>query len=29
MMDHLKSNMFKLITIPGEEVIHVIPQIHS
>ncbi|MAR21427.1 MAG: cell division protein FtsA [Flavobacteriales bacterium] len=23
---HLKSNMFKLITIPGEEVIHVIPQ---
>ena len=25
-LDHLKSNMFKLITIPGEEVIHVIPQ---
>ena len=25
-IDKLKSNMFKLITIPGEEVIHVIPQ---
>ena len=25
-MDKLKENMFKLITIPGEEVIHVIPQ---
>ena len=25
-LDKLKSNMFKLITIPGEEVIHVIPQ---
>ena len=25
-MDKLKQNMFKLITIPGEEVIHVIPQ---
>ena len=25
-LDRLKSNMFKLITIPGEEVIHVIPQ---
>ena len=25
-VDKLKSNMFKLITIPGEEVIHVIPQ---
>ena len=25
-LDLLKSNMFKLITIPGEEVIHVIPQ---
>lgn len=25
-MDKLKDNMFKLITIPGEEVIHVIPQ---
>tara|TARA_B100001093_G_scaffold305440_2_gene291474 strand:+ start:29086 stop:30387 length:1302 start_codon:yes stop_codon:yes gene_type:complete len=25
-LDRLRSNMFKLITIPGEEVIHVIPQ---
>ena len=25
-IDKLKSNMFKLITVPGEEVIHVIPQ---
>ena len=25
-IDKLKSNMFKLITIPGEEIIHVIPQ---
>ena len=25
-IDKLKENMFKLITIPGEEVIHVIPQ---
>ena len=25
-IDKLKDNMFKLITIPGEEVIHVIPQ---
>tara|TARA_Y100001933_G_scaffold82467_1_gene83890 strand:+ start:2301 stop:3608 length:1308 start_codon:yes stop_codon:yes gene_type:complete len=25
-LDRLKSNMFKLVTIPGEEVIHVIPQ---
>ena len=25
-IEKLKSNMFKLITIPGEEVIHVIPQ---
>ena len=25
-IDKLKSNMFKLITIPGEKVIHVIPQ---
>ena len=25
-LDKLKKNMFKLVTIPGEEVIHVIPQ---
>ena len=25
-LDSFKDNMFKLVTIPGEEVIHVIPQ---
>ena len=25
-LDKLNDNMFKLVTIPGEEVIHVIPQ---
>ena len=25
-LDSFKENMFKLVTIPGEEVIHVIPQ---